>query len=54
MTGHNVLYVGPNLAFEVEPEGGHEWWATITPLFQVTDVSDEPDFQVRLIFGFEF
>jgi hypothetical protein len=54
MTGHNVLYVGPNLSFEAESGGGGEWWVTISPLFQVTDVSDEVDFQVRIIFGIEF
>lgn len=54
MTGHNVLYVGPNISFEIEPAGGGEWWVTIAPLFQVTDVSGEPDFQVRMIFGIEF
>jgi hypothetical protein len=55
-TGHNVIYVGPNLSFEVDPGGGavSEWWVTIAPLLQVTDVSDEPDFQVRMIFGIEF
>ena len=45
--GKGVLYVGPNFSYRTE-----KWWATITPLFQVSDVEDEPDFQMRLIFGF--
>ena len=44
--GKSVLYLGPNLAFR-QPH----WWVTATPLFQVSDVEDEPDFQLRLLFG---
>lgn len=47
--GDHALYVGPNISFRTE-----DWWLTVTPLFQVTDVDSEPDFQVRLIFGFDF
>lgn len=44
--GKGVLYVGPNFSYRTQ-----NWWATLTPLFQVSNVDDEPDFQMRLIFG---
>ena len=47
--GDHVLYLGPNLSYRPG-----QWWTTITPLIQVTDVDAEPDFQLRLIFGFDF
>lgn len=45
----HVVYIGPNIAYH-----GHEWWVTLTPTFQVTDVGSEANFQTRLIFGIEF
>lgn len=45
--GKGILYLGPNFSYRA-----HKWWATLTPLFQVSDVEDEPDFQMRLILGF--
>ena len=45
--GKGLLYLGPNFSYRTE-----KWWATLTPLFQVSDVEDEPDFQMRLIVGF--
>ncbi len=45
--GKGVLYVGPNFSYRTE-----KWWATLTPLVQVSDVEDEPDFQMRLLVGF--
>ncbi len=45
--GKGILYVGPNVSYRTE-----KWWATLTPLFQVSDVEDEPDFQMRLLVGF--
>lgn len=45
----SVVYAGPNLSYR-----HNNWWATITPLFQLTGVSSEVDFQTRLIFGFSF
>ncbi len=45
-SGKSVLYIGPNFSHRTK-----NWWATLTPLFQVSDVEDEPDFQMRLIFG---
>ena len=47
--GDHVLYLGPNLSYRPG-----QWWTTITALTQVTDVDTEPDFQLRLIFGFDF
>lgn len=44
--GKGVLYAGPNFSYRSE-----KWWLTVTPLFQVSHVADEPDFQMRLIFG---
>ncbi|MCZ6542359.1 MAG: hypothetical protein O6768_01700 [Planctomycetota bacterium] len=45
----DVLYLGPNLSYRHQ-----NWWVTVTPLLQVTDVASEPEFQLRLIFGFDF
>jgi len=44
--GKGVLYLGPNISYRAE-----KWWMTLTPLFQVSDVEDEPDFQMRLLVG---
>jgi hypothetical protein len=44
------VYVGPVIGYA---SGGH-WWATLTPFFQLSSVDGEPDFQVRLITGYEF
>lgn len=46
-SGKGIFYAGPNFSYRTS-----SWWATLTPLFQVSDVEDEPDFQMRLIFGF--
>lgn len=45
----SILYGGPNLSYR-----RGNWWATVTPLAQLTNVSSEVDFQARLIFGFSF
>ena len=45
----SIVYGGPNLSYREK-----DWWATITPLVQLTEVGDEVDFQTRLIFGFGF
>lgn len=47
--GDHVVYVGPNASYR-----GQGWWVTVAPLFQVTDVDSEADFQTRLIFGINF
>lgn len=48
-TGDHVFYVGPNLSYR---KSG--WFVAVTPLFQVSEVAGEADFQTRLIFGFDF
>ena len=45
----SVVYVGPNASYR-----GQQWFVTVTPLFQVTNVEGEPNFQTRVIFGFHF
>jgi hypothetical protein len=47
--GDSVVYAGPNLSYRRK-----NWWATVTPLVQLTDIGSEVDFQTRLIFGFSF
>ena len=48
-TGDDVVYLGPNVSLRTST-----WWLTIAPLFQVTSVDGEPDFQTRLLIGFDF
>jgi len=45
----HVVYGGPNVSFR-----SRGWWVTLTPLVQITDLDDEPDFQLRMIFGIDF
>ncbi len=47
--GDNVVYAGPNISFARE-----KWYASLSGLFQVTDVDGEPESQVRLLVGFDF
>lgn len=47
--GDSVVYGGPNISYR---QGN--WWATLTPLVQVTNIAPEVDLQTRLIFGFSF
>lgn len=44
-----VVYGGPALSHH-----GHEWWFALSPMTQLSDVGDEADTRVRLIFGIEF
>ncbi len=44
--GKAGVYLGPNFSYSAP-----KWWVTLTPLFQVSDIEDEPDFQMRMIFG---
>jgi len=48
-TGSSVVYFGPNVSYRAK-----KWFVTVAPLFQMTSVSDEPDFMTRMIFGFNF
>jgi Family of unknown function (DUF6662) len=45
----SVVYAGPNVSYR-----RGNWWATVTPLAQLTNIKSEVDFQTRLIFGFSF
>ena len=40
------LFVGPNVSYR-----STSWFVTVTALAQATDIEDEPDFQLRTIFG---
>ena len=44
-----VFFAGPNASVRAG-----KIWATVTALAQITDAGDEPDFQVRTIFGVMF
>jgi hypothetical protein len=43
------IFVGPNVAYR-----RRNWFVTVTALGQATDTPEEPDFQVRTIFGIGF
>jgi hypothetical protein len=43
------FFAGPNISFRKR-----NWWVTLTALGQITSAGDEPDLQVRTIFGFSF
>jgi len=43
----NNFFIGPNVSYR-----GDRWFATVTALAQTTRTEGEPDYQVRLIFGF--
>ena len=45
----SVVYGGPNMSYR-----HGNWWATVTPLVQMTNIASEVDVQTRLIFGFSF
>lgn len=47
--GRGKFFAGPNVSVR-----SGTWWATMTALAQVTRAGDEPDFQLRTIFGFSF
>jgi hypothetical protein len=45
----SVVFGGPNVSLR-----WGKWWGTITGLAQLTDNSEEPDVQLRTIFGVTF
>lgn len=47
--GRGIFFAGPNVSIR-----SGSVWATVTALGQLTDVGDEPDLQVRAIFGVMF
>ena len=47
---HTTAWAGPAVSYQ-----GHERvWATLTPMYQLTDTESEPDFLLRLIVGLKF
>ncbi len=48
-TEDSNVFLGPNLSVR-----SGKWWATVTALAQLTCSGEEPDLQVRTIFGFSF
>jgi hypothetical protein len=47
--GDDIVFGGPNVSYRFGP-----WWATVATLAQLTRVHDEPDLQIRTIFGYAF
>ena len=47
--GDDVVYFGPNVSWRKD-----RYFATVTPVWQVTDVDSAANFQVRMILGIEF
>jgi hypothetical protein len=47
--GDSGVYLGPNASWR-----HGNFFATVSGLWQVTSLADEPDFQLRTIFGFDF
>ena len=45
----HVVYIGPNISWE-----RGEFWLTVTPSIQITDVDSEADFLTRAVVGIEF
>ena len=43
------VFVGPNVSYRRQ-----SWFVTVTALAQATDTTDEPNFQLRTIFGIGF
>lgn len=47
--GDNVVYAGPTVSYRAS-----NWWVAVSGMFQLTDVDDEADFQLRTIVSFDF
>jgi len=47
--GDIVIYAGPNASFRID-----RFFVTTTAMFQLTGMTDEPDFQLRTICGIHF
>jgi hypothetical protein len=45
-----TVYAGPNVHYS----SGGPWWLTVTPLVQLSDEDGAPEFETRMIFGWEF
>lgn len=48
-TGDHIVFGGPNVSYRIGP-----WWTTLTGLAQLSRVGNEPDLQIRTIFGYAF
>lgn len=48
-----TVYAGPNFGYQ-RHVGESEFWFTVTPLFQLSSVDEEPQFTVRMIAGWIF
>jgi hypothetical protein len=51
-----TVWAGPNVTYQGGKigQGDTEWWATFSPLFQLTDNEEEPNLNFRLIAGLSF
>ena len=47
--GDHVFYAGPNFSYRHK-----NCFIVVAPLFQISNIADEPDFMMRTIFGFHF
>lgn len=47
--GDNAAYAGPNITYR-----SSSWWVAVSGLFQLTDIDDEGDFQLRTIVALDF
>jgi hypothetical protein len=45
-----TVYAGPVFSYQ----GAKNWWVTVTPMFQLSSIVDEPDFHLRAIAGLSF
>src|SRR5262249_16865271 len=48
------VFIGPNVSYHANFVNGRNWALTTTALARVTDAEDEPAFQLRAIFEFDF
>lgn len=48
--GEDLFYVGPDFSYRTKDN----LWFTVAALKQVSDIDSEPEYQVRLLLGFDF
>ena len=51
------VYAGPNISYignGIPGTKNSNWWITVTPAFQLSNLDDEPGFVVRAIVGIDF
>jgi hypothetical protein len=51
-----TVYAGPNVSYVGNgiPGTKANWWVTVTPMIQLSNRDEEPDFMIRMIAGVEF